>query len=98
MKQEHDLTEGNVRKVLLTFSLPFLIANLIQGALWSGGFNGSRVVLPAGKRGGSIHRDSGDSDYYQYDIRAYPGRHDTGRELCGGERMRKRPKKLSGLS
>ena len=30
MKQEHDLTEGNVRKVLLTFSLPFLIANLIQ--------------------------------------------------------------------
>lgn len=30
MKEEHLLTEGNVFKVLLSFSVPFLIANIIQ--------------------------------------------------------------------
>ncbi len=30
LKQEHDLTEGNITKTVLLFSLPFLLANLIQ--------------------------------------------------------------------
>ena len=30
MKQDHLLTEGNVFHALLAFSVPFLIANLIQ--------------------------------------------------------------------
>lgn len=30
MKQDHLLTEGNVFHALLDFSVPFLIANLIQ--------------------------------------------------------------------
>lgn len=30
MKEQHNLTEGNVFRVLLTFSIPFVIANIIQ--------------------------------------------------------------------
>ena len=30
MKTENNLTEGNVLQVLLAFSVPFLIANIIQ--------------------------------------------------------------------
>lgn len=30
MKEEHNLTQGNVFRVLLTFSIPFVIANIIQ--------------------------------------------------------------------
>ena len=30
MKQENNLTEGNVFRVLLEFSIPFVIANVIQ--------------------------------------------------------------------
>ena len=30
MKQEQNLTQGNVMKTLLVFTVPFIIANLIQ--------------------------------------------------------------------
>lgn len=30
MKEEHNLTQGNVFQVLLTFSIPFVVANIIQ--------------------------------------------------------------------
>ena len=47
MKNHNLLTKGNVFHVLLAFSVPFLIANVIQALYGAVGSYGHRVILYA---------------------------------------------------
>ncbi len=83
MKQDHLLTEGNVFHALLAFSVPFLIANLIQalyGAVDLMVVGWHTVPLKVWR---PYPLNSGDPDYYKSGVRPNDGRHNPGRKIYG---------------
>ena len=66
---ENNLTKGNVFRILFTFSLPFIAANLIQ------------ALYGPGKRSSGINRHPGHTDHHQHDYRPHPGKHHPGGKI-----------------
>ena len=80
MKQNSlSLTEGNIAKVLIRFSVPFLLANLLQ-ALY-----GAVDLFVIGRfcDGCSIHRYIRHADHHKPDLRSYPLRNHSCRQISG---------------
>lgn len=77
-KAENNLTKGSVIRVLFTFSVPFIIANIIQ-ALY-----GAVDLLVIGRYcgpesvGSGFHRNPGYPDHHQPDYGSDSGKHDIG--------------------
>ena len=54
------LTKGSVVKALVTFTLPFLLANVLQSLY------GAVDLFVVGQYCGGVHRDPGDPDFHQF--------------------------------
>ena len=79
MQNTMSLTSGSIGKVLLRFSVPFLLANLLKRFLWRRRPACCGPILRRGKCFCGFHRHSGYSDYYKPYFRHDPRRNDP----CG---------------